>query len=131
MENNNILHNSGGTIIINGGNALQGCPNDWDEAALIIEKLNKGYDNDNLKWSFDCGFKLDFDGDILSVCSRFYPPKTHYGPTWDGHVSIYFMGEKISDKEFDCPTLDELKIQVDSYILETTNKVKSKIKKLF
>lgn len=30
--------------------------------------------NSPVKWSWDCGLKLDYDGPILRVSSRFYPP---------------------------------------------------------
>ena len=68
------------------------------------------------KWKFDCGFKLDFDGPIVSVSSRFYPPKTHYGPKWDGNVTINIFDIKIIKKEFKCNTLNDLKNEVENYI---------------
>ncbi len=115
MENNIIQHPTG-TIIMNGGNPLEGCPKDWDEAKLIQEQLNEHKDEDEPQWKFDCGFKLDYDGSIITIGSRFYPPKTHYGATWDGTVNVYFMGKEIKEKKFDCPTLDELKKQVEAYV---------------
>lgn len=133
MENGIIQHGSG-TIIMNGGNPLEGCPKDWDEAKEIEERFNEGkdYSKENQwegepVWSFDCGFKLDFDGPIVRASSRFYPPKTHYGPTWDGSVSILFGEEELVSKEFNCPTLEELRTQVEEYV----NEVKAKIKAAF
>jgi hypothetical protein len=127
MENN-IIHHATGTIIINGGDALPGCPNDWDEAKVIQDKLNEGKDEDEPNWSFDCGFKLDFDGSIIKISSRFYPPKTNYGATWDGTVHVYFMGKEIKNMKFDCPTLEELKIQVEAYAKTIIDAIESALK---
>jgi hypothetical protein len=110
-------------IVVNGGTPLKGCPKDWDEAKVIVEKLNEGKNGSDLQWSFDCGFKLDYDGEILSVSSRFYPPKSHYGETWDGTVTIYFLGKEIKEKDFNCKTLDELKDKVDKYVKNITDRI--------
>jgi len=127
MENNIIKHEAG-TIIICGGNPLEGCPKDWDEAKNIIEKLNEGKEDREPQWSFDCGFKLDYDGGLLSIESRFYPPKTHYGETWDGTVHVYLLDKTIEEKKFDCQTLDELKKQVDEYVNSIIEKLQSVFK---
>lgn len=116
---------------INGGNPLPGCPENWDEAKAIEEKFNEGKDWERGEyksqpvWSFDCGFKLDFDGPLIDVSSRFYPPKSHYGLTWDGTVSIRIEGKDIKEKKFDCPTLDQLKNEVEAYINDIKLKIKS------
>ena len=127
MESN-IIKTATGTIIMNGGNALLGCPADWDEAKALLIKLNEGKKGDEgfseePRWGFDCGFKLDFDGPLVSVSSRFYPPKTHYGNTWDGTVSVYLLGNKIAEKKFDCESLDILKLQVEGYVKNITSKI--------
>lgn len=111
----NVIQTENSTIIINGGNPLEGCPKDWKEAESWIEMAN-GEKEDGPLWSFDCGFKLDYDGSLLSISSRFYPPTTHGGPTWDGTVSVYFLDKEIREKKFDCKTLDELKTQVEAYV---------------
>ncbi|MBN8833732.1 MAG: hypothetical protein J0H76_05065 [Sphingobacteriales bacterium] len=134
MENNNIIHTPQGTVIMNGGNALPGCPNDWDEAYKLEKQLNNDEEFDredlpfNPTWKFDCCFKLDYDGSLVRISSRFYPPKTHYGATWDGNVTVYFLGEKVSKRAFDCPTLDELKSQVEAYVKSITDNLKVALK---
>lgn len=115
MENN-IIEHATGTIIMNGGNPFEGCPESWEEARSIQEKFNEGKEYGEPKWEFDCGFKLDFDGPLVRVSSRFYPPKTHYGSTWDGTVTIFILDKEVEEKKFDCPTLDELKTQVEEYV---------------
>lgn len=128
----NIINTPHGTIIMNGGNPLPGCPNDWDEARAIELKLNNDNDKDDIDgpcWSFDCGFKLDYDGPLLSVNSRFYPPKTHYGATWDGTVTILMIGEAIDEKKFDCQTLEELKTEAEEYVKTFSEKIKKLFEK--
>lgn len=122
-----------GTVIINGGNPLPGCPKDWCEARAIQKQLNDGEDLDPTvhregpRWCFDCGFKLDYDGPLVDVCSRFYPPKTHYGSTWDGTASIMLFDEVIAEKKFDCASLEELKQQVEAYVQSIANHFKAAI----
>lgn len=119
-------------LIFNGGKPLEGCPTDWKEAESIEEQLNRDKDIDNYptlpRWKFNCGFKLDYDGAIIEICSRFYPPKTHYGPTWDGTVSVMFLGKDIEEKKFDCPTLPILQKEVEEYVQSVINRIESALK---
>ena len=73
------------------------------------------------------GFKLDFDGAILRVTSRFYPPKSHYGKTWDGTVTVWIFDKEVHEEKFDCETLEQLKTKVEKY----TEGLRSKIEGLF
>lgn len=131
MSGNEYTSIDGIHVIINGGNPLPGCPESWEQAYCLEKEMNGGKTKEDDDWSerprwdFDCGFKLDFDGPILSVNSRFYPPANHYGPTWDGHVGVMFMGNAIFKKEFDCPTLQELHSQVEAYLKEIADKIVS------
>lgn len=45
----------------------------------------------NVEWSWDCGFKLDYDGDLINVSSRFYPPHKNSAdnPIWDGSITVW------------------------------------------
>lgn len=116
---------------MNGGNPLPGCPTDWDEAKAIEQNLNNGNDREDVDgptWRFDCGFKLDYDGPLLSVSSRFYPPKTHYGATWDGTATVFLLNEIVGEKKFDSPTLEELKKQVEEYVGGFVEKIKAALK---
>lgn len=113
-------------IIVNGGDPLPGCPENWDEARLIENKFNNGKkEGYEPLWDFDCGFKLDFDGPLMSVSGRFYPPKEHYGATWDGSVTVYILDKEYSKKQFDCKTIEELKNQVEEYVYGIANKILS------
>jgi len=119
-----ILKVGNQTMIFNGGNPLDGCPDNFDEANKWADAANADKDDFNEpKWSFDCGFKLDFDGPILEVSSRFYPPKTHYGPKWDGNASFLLFGKEIHRKSFECDSLGQLRAEVEAYVKEYASKV--------
>jgi hypothetical protein len=63
-------------IIFNGGDPIKDCPEDWITAELWEQVANKATkQSESPVWRFDCGFKLDFDGPIVSFESRFYPPQ--------------------------------------------------------
>lgn len=113
------------TIILNGGNPIDDCPKFWDDANAWIKKVNEHADGCGFipKWSFDCGFKLDFDGPILSITSRFYPPKTGYGPKWDGDATVVLMGENLKTFKFKCDTLEELKEKVEALVKKIGNEI--------
>ena len=82
-------------MIFNGGEPLPGCPENFEEANKWTDNANKDKDEfHEPKWSFDCGFKLDFDGPIIDISSRFYPPKKHYGEGWDGTITVLLMGNE-------------------------------------
>ena len=103
-------------MIFNGGNPLEGCPDNFEQADSWADKANEEKTEYEPKWSFDCGFKLDFDGPIVNVSSRFYPPKTHYGPKWDGTVTVSILWKTAIEKKFECETLDELRVEVEKYM---------------
>ena len=128
MENN-IINTEKATLIINGGNNLKDCPTSYDEADKWAENANKDSNGswERPEWSFDCGYKLDYDGAILRVTSRFYPPKTHYGETWDGTVTVCIFDKKVHKEKFDCKTLEELRQKVEEYVLGLRSKIEATI----
>lgn len=119
------------TLIDNGGEPLEGCPPDWDYAHVWEDFSNKDKNDTEPSWRWDCGFKLDFDGALVTVCSGFYPPKEVYGPNWDGEVSIHVLGQTILEKKFEEKTLDELKVAVESYINNVGDKIGLHLLRLF
>ena len=115
----NVFSNGETTIIINGGNPLPGsdCPSNYHDAHIWADKNNEGR---KIKWCWDCGFKLDFDYHNekgINVSSRFYPPKTHYGEGWDGHVTIYFMDKKLLNIPIFENSLEQLKRKVHGLMI--------------
>ena len=103
-------------MIINGGNPLKDCPTDWEQAREWEQAANAKKEDAEPVWSWDCGFKLDYDAPgMLEVSARFYPPKSHYGDTWDGTMKVSFMGEKLVEKDFDCKDLETLRKKVEKF----------------
>jgi hypothetical protein len=103
-------------IIFNGGDPIKDCPENWITAESWEKAANKATkQSESPVWRFDCGFKLDFDGPIVSFESRFYPPKTDYGPKWDGCVRVRILDKQVAKKEFSCETLQELHDQVVAF----------------
>jgi hypothetical protein len=89
---------------------------DWNEARDWEKKANKNKEEHmEPKWSFDCGFKLDFDGSFLKVSSRFYPPYKNNGDFWEGFYCVYLYGKEVLRKEFKAKTLDSLRNKVEKY----------------
>lgn len=125
--NNGVMHTNGSTLIFNGGEPLPGCPTSWPEAEKWIENANGDNDEGQPLWSFDCGFKLDYDGPILRISSRFYPPTSHGGSTWDGTVSVMIFDDDIETKKFDCESLEQLKLEVEEYV----RSIKTRVAMLF
>lgn len=119
----------GSKLVICGGNLLPGCPKSWEEAKVWEKKLNEGLSQYGPFWQFDCGYKLDFDGALLDIDSRFYPPTTGYGPKWDGVFHIRILGENLYEKSFEADTLKQLQEQVEAYYGKVLNKLKELIKK--
>lgn len=74
----------------------------------------------------DCGYKLDFDGPLMTVSSRFWPPKQAYGEMWDGGIQVLFMDNKLLEKEFSDKTFEGL----TSKIIKYTQNLDKTIKKI-
>ena len=100
----------------------------WDNAKQWQEKANEKKDvYDEPKWSWDCFFKLDFDGSLLRISSRFYPPHKNAGDWWEGNVTVLFLDEEILKKEFKCDTLDVLKTEVERFTNNYASAIKSRL----
>jgi hypothetical protein len=100
----------------------------WVNAKAWEDKSNEGKDIwSEPKWSWDCNFKLDFDGSLLRISSRFYPPHKNAGNWWEGSVGAVFLDEKLLRKEFKCDTLDELKIEVEKFTKQFADDIKARI----
>lgn len=89
----------------------------WETAKNWLKKANEKKDIENEpRWGWDCNFKLDFDGPLLTVESRFYPPHKNNGNWWEGSLKIYFTGNEILKKEFKSKELEELKKEVEIFV---------------
>ncbi len=88
----------------------------WDNAKLWSSKANGNKKENDAKWSWDCNFKLDFDGDVVSFISRFYPPHYHSdGDYWEGWVKVLVFDKYVMEKHFKCDDLDTLKLEVEGF----------------
>ena len=105
----------------------------WNSAYKWQEQSNK---EDNLiKWSWDCGLKLDYDGDVCCISSRFYPPhksSSDYGG-YNGTISVIIGDgeEYVHEHEIEAKTLDELKNLAEDYVSEILEKMHNAIRTLF
>lgn len=105
----------------------------WRAAYQWQADANKA---DNLiKWSWDCGLKLDYDGEICSISSRFYPPhksSAEYGK-YHGTISVMIgdADEFLHEHKVEADTLDELKTYTEKYVFEILEKIHANIRAVF
>lgn len=95
----------------------------WDNAKKWAESANEGknpkYSEPN--WSWDCGLKLDYDGGLMHVSSRFYQVNEDI---FDGSVSFYIGDEAIFNREFSSKHIEVMKKDVEEYVRAITENVK-------
>lgn len=100
----------------------------WDNANAWKEKANEKKEIfDEPKWSWDCNSKLDFDGSLLRVSSRFYPLHKNADNWWEGTVTVIFLETELLKKEFKCNTLDELKTEVEKFTKHYAGAIKDRL----
>jgi len=105
----------------------------WDAAYKWQEEANK--ENGLIKWSWDCGLRLDYDGDVCRISSRFYPPhksSAEYGK-YSGTIEVMIGDgyEYIHKHKVEAETLDELKSLVEVYVSEIIEKIHNAIRTVF
>ena len=96
--------------------------NDWQDKANAKKEIF-----DEPKWSWDCNFKLDFDGSLVRVISRFYPPHKTSSNCWEGTVTVKLLNIELLKKEFKCDNLDELKTEVEKSIKRYAGSMKARL----
>lgn len=84
-------------------------PKSWDEARAWEDGANEGRKHCGHSvplWSFDCGFKLDYDGPMVQLYCRFYPSEDGY----DGNMSLWMDDRTVwSKKVKKADSMEELK----------------------
>jgi len=99
---------------------------DWKDAEKWQENQNDKLKGD-IKWRWDCGFKLDFDGGIVTVESRFYPPHKNNHNGWEGTMTFNIMGEKWTSFNLKKDTLDEIKNEALNLLKRQSEIIKSRM----
>lgn len=105
----------------------------WDAAHKWQEQANE--DDKLIKWSWDCGLKLDYDGDVCRISSRFYPPHKSYAEYGKYHGTISVMigdaEEYLHEHEIEAETLDELQKLAEDYVSKILDKMHKAIRSVF
>lgn len=105
----------------------------WESARKWQDEANK--EDGIIKWSWDCGLKLDYDGDICCISSRFYPPhksSSDYGK-YHGTITV-MIGDSVKnlhEHKVEAETLDELKNVVEDYVSKIIVKIHNSIRAVF
>jgi hypothetical protein len=105
----------------------------WNAAHKWQEQANE--EDDLIKWSWDCGLKLDYDGDVCRISSRFYPPhksSAEYGK-YHGTISVMIgdAEEYLHEHKIEAETLDELQNMVEGYVSKTLDKMHNALRYIF
>lgn len=105
----------------------------WDAAHKWQEQANE--EDNPIKWSWDCGLKLDYDGDVCRISSRFYPPHKSSAKYGKYHGTITVMigdaKEYIHEHEIEAKTLDELQKLAEDYVTKILDKMYNAIRAVF
>ncbi len=105
----------------------------WDAALKWQEEANE--EDSLIRWRWDCGLKLDYDGEVCRISSRFYPPHKNsadYGK-YDGTITVMIGDavEYIHKHEIEATTLDELKKLTEEYVSQILERLHNAIKSIF
>jgi hypothetical protein len=102
----------------------------WEVAHQWEDRVNEARNEfEEPVWSWDCNFKLDFDGPLMSVNSRFYPGhKTneffqngHDG--WKGWVEIRVGPNSVERREFCEESPEAIRVAVEAHIEAWQNRL--------
>lgn len=97
---------------------------DRQQAEKWIEEANNTEPNYNMEWSWDCGLKLDYDGPLVRVSSRFYNNKKNI---FEGSVSFYIGDECMFTREFTSRQIDVLRDDVREFVASVKTNMQAMI----
>lgn len=102
----------------------------WKAAQKWTDRANKK--NSLIEWSFDYDLKLDYDGHVCSISSRFYPPNKA-GDTYKGSISVVIIDpqEYLHDHLIEAKTLDELQVLAEGHVSHIVDKMHDAIRNVF
>lgn len=94
----------------------------WDNAKPWADKANEEKQEEFIepRWDWDCGLKLDFDGGLLRVSSRFCQEHENI---FSGTVTFLIGDDELFNREFKCRHIDVLKIDVEKYVESVRNNI--------
>lgn len=95
----------------------------WKKLHTSIDKFNEDkYIYSEPFWGTDCGLKVDFDGPLVHVESRFYFKGEG---KYTGGVRINLLQTLVAEKDFVADSLEELRPLVEEYVRDfAKNKIK-------
>lgn len=92
--------------------------NGWDDPEMNYNDYYRGHHYRPV-YTWDCSFKLDFDGPILSLSTRFYGPnKNGKGTGWEGDVCIVSEEDDIIRIPVQGATLNEVTKEAEAIYQE-------------
>lgn len=93
----------------------------WDAACKWADQANEN--GGPIEWNLDSGFKLDYDGPMCQISSRFYPPHKTSLEYNKYHGKIRVLGwsgngdeDCFDTHEIEAETLDQLQDMVEKYV---------------
>lgn len=94
----------------------------WDKAPTWQATANEDKEPEWFEpnWNWDCGLKLDFDGGLLRVSSRFYQTNDDI---FDGTVSFVIGDDTIFQREFSSRNIEVLRNDVEKYCREVRTQI--------
>lgn len=85
-----------------------------------------------INWTDDCSGKKDYDGDLVSISTRYWPSSYQTNGLCSAHCSILLLtrgshesghARTLAQKEFEGPTFVQVAAQAEVWALEQANKV--------
>lgn len=67
-------------------------------------------------WRHDCQGKQDYDGRLVEVSTRYWPPNYDPHGQHTAHSSILLGGMAVTDSNFTAPTMAKCKRQVEQWV---------------
>ncbi len=84
----------------------------------------------DISWTDDCSGKKDYDGELVSIDTRFWPSAYQKNGLCSAVCSVTLVGSdsdderrKLAEREFEGPTFASVAAQVEAWALEQANRV--------
>lgn len=84
-----------------------------------------------LAWRHDCQGKQDYDGRLVEVSTRYWPPNYDAARRHTAHSSILLGGVAVVDEQFAGETIGECKRQVEQWVARQIQTVETALAAAF